>query len=147
MVSRDSGDADSSTAAAPRARPPPVAWNASPRTSPSAFLLKDADPESIVSAVHAVAAGHTLVTPELTRRLVARWTVPRPAATDVLAALTAREVDVLTLVARGRTNREIAAELTVEESTVKTHIGRLLAKMQARDRVHLVIQAYAAGRV
>ena len=111
----------------------------------SGFLLKDAMPEAILTAVHAVAAGHTLVAPDLTRRLVAQWAPRQPATPPAIAALTAREREVFELVAAGRTNREIAGLLVVEESTVKTHVSRLLAKLQARDRVHLVIQAYVAG--
>lgn len=108
----------------------------------SAFLLKDEPPESILAAVRAVRSGHTLVAPALTRRLVEQWARPEP--TPLLDRLTPRELDVLRLVAQGATNAEIAKSLVVEDSTVKTHISRLLAKLEARDRVQLVILAYEA---
>ncbi|HVE98704.1 MAG TPA: response regulator transcription factor [Mycobacteriales bacterium] len=113
------------------------------RIGASGFMLKDEAPEAILSAVHAVASGHTLVAPVATARLVAQWSGRRPVVG--LEALTPRETEVLRLVARGLTNAEIAAELYVEESTVKTHIGRLLGKLGARDRVQLVISAYESG--
>ena len=113
------------------------------RSGASAFLLKDEPPESILAAVHAVRSGHTLVAPAVTQRLVERWTKPNPAAG--LERLTSRELDVLRLVAQGASNAEIATALVVEQSTVKTHMARLLAKLGARDRVHLVIAAYEAG--
>ena len=113
------------------------------RSGASAFLLKDEPPESILAAVHAVRSGHTLVAPAVTRRLVERWTKPNPAVE--LERLTSRELDVLRLVGRGATNTEIATALVVEPSTVKTHMARLLAKLGARDRVHLVITAHEAG--
>jgi DNA-binding NarL/FixJ family response regulator len=109
----------------------------------SAFLLKDEPPESILAAVRAVHSGHTLVAPAVTRGLIERWA--RPHATPELAQLTPRELDVLRLVAKGATNAEISAALVVEDSTVKTHMSRLLSKLGARDRVQLVITAYEAG--
>jgi DNA-binding NarL/FixJ family response regulator len=111
----------------------------------SAFLLKDETPESILAAVRAVHSGHTLVAPAVTKRLVERWAQPRPK--PELGQLTARELDVLRLVAKGSTNAEIAAALVVEDSTVKTHMSRLLSKLGARDRVQLVITAHEAGIV
>ena len=115
------------------------------RAGASAFLLKDEPPEAIVAAVQAVCSGHTLVTPAVTRHLVARWTAAR--AVPGLELLTPREREVLVLVGQGATNSEVAAALVIEESTVKTHVGRLLDKLQARDRVQLVIAAYEAGLV
>jgi DNA-binding NarL/FixJ family response regulator len=109
----------------------------------SAFLLKDETPESILAAVRAVRSGHTLVAPAVTRSLIERWA--RPRTSSALSQLTPRELDVLRLVARGATNAEIAASLIVEDSTVKTHMSRLLSKLGARDRVQLVITAYEAG--
>ena len=113
------------------------------RSGASAFLLKDEPPEAILAAVHAVRTGHTLVAPAVTRRLVERWTRPKP--TLELERLTSRELEVLRLVAAGATNAEIATALVIEQSTVKTHMARLLAKLGARDRVHLVITANEAG--
>jgi DNA-binding NarL/FixJ family response regulator len=113
------------------------------RSGASAFLLKDEPPEAVVAAVRAVSTGHTLVTPAVTRHLVARWTTPTPR--PQLDLLTPREREVLGLVAQGATNAEISARLVIEESTVKTHIGRLLDKLDARDRVQLVIVAYESG--
>ena len=113
------------------------------RSGASAFLLKDEPPEAILAAVHAVRSGHTLVAPAVTRRLVERWTKPKP--TLELERLTSRELEVLRLVAAGATNAEIATALVIEQSTVKTHMARLLAKLGARDRVHLVITANEAG--
>jgi DNA-binding NarL/FixJ family response regulator len=115
------------------------------RSGASGFLLKDESPEAVVSAVLAVRSGHTLVSPAATRHLVARCAGVRSAAP--LDGLTPREREVLVLVAGGATNAEIAGALVVEESTVKTHIGRLLAKLDARDRVQLVITAYETGLV
>jgi DNA-binding NarL/FixJ family response regulator len=115
------------------------------RSGASAFLLKDERPEAVVAAVHGVVAGHTLVTPAAIRRLVARC--GRPSDPARLQGLTTRETEVLVLVAQGATNAEIARALVVEESTVKTHVGRLLSKLGARDRVQLVITAYEGGLV
>lgn len=116
----------------------------------AAFLLKDATPPELLAAIRAVHSGDSVVAPSTTRRLLehvaATWQQPdQPAedpAADRLAGLTEREREVLVLVGRGRSNQEIAAELVVAEATVKTHVGRLLAKTGSRDRVQLVVLAY-----
>jgi DNA-binding NarL/FixJ family response regulator len=120
------------------------------RAGASGFLLKDARPEEIVHAVRVVAAGEALLSPAVTRRLLDRYlrrmpvTVLRP---QRVAELTRRELQVLQLVAAGLTNVDIARRLFIAESSVKTHIGHLLAKLECRDRVQLVIFAYEAGVV
>jgi DNA-binding NarL/FixJ family response regulator len=108
------------------------------------FLLKTDSPERLVDAIRVVAAGDALLAPEVTRRLIDRFvSAARPADPPrELASLTARELDVLKLVARGRSNAEIAAELYVSEGTVKTHVGRILAKLDLRDRTQAVVYAY-----
>jgi DNA-binding NarL/FixJ family response regulator len=114
----------------------------------SGFLLKRTRPEELISAIHTVAEGDSLLSPAVTRRVieeVARRPVPEGAAARRLEQLTSREREVLALVARGLSNLEIAAELFVEESTVKTHVKRILRKLQARDRVQAVIFAYETG--
>jgi DNA-binding NarL/FixJ family response regulator len=117
----------------------------------SGFLLKDVEPELLVTGIRAVHSGESLLAPTVTRRLIESFlSRPRdfdPAAGRRLAALTPREREVLRLVARGLTNAEIAAELFVSETTVKTHIGRVLMKSALRDRGHAVIFAYEAGLV
>jgi DNA-binding NarL/FixJ family response regulator len=117
----------------------------------SGFLLKRTQPEELIAAIHTVAAGEALLSPSVTRRVVDRMTRSAPlgiARADArLDELTERERDVLDLLARGLSNREIAAELVVEESTVKTHVKRVLMKMGVRDRVHAVILAYETGVV
>jgi DNA-binding NarL/FixJ family response regulator len=114
----------------------------------SGFLLKRTRPEELIAAIHTIAAGDALLAPSVTRRVVDRM-AGRSAlvAPDerLLEELTPRERDVLELLARGLSNREIAAELTVEESTVKTHVKRVLMKLGLRDRVHAVILAYETG--
>ncbi len=117
----------------------------------SGFLLKDAAPEAIVEAVRVVHEGHGLLAPEVTRRVIAEYgraapTVDQPPPPG-FDQLTDREREVFALIARGRTNSEIAAELFVSEATVKTHVGRILLKLGLRDRVHAVITAYEAGLV
>jgi DNA-binding NarL/FixJ family response regulator len=120
------------------------------RAGASGFLLKDAPAADLVQAVRIVAAGEALLAPSVTRRLIAEFAArpaadrPRPA---VLNALTPRETDVLRLIARGLSNQEIAAELIVAEQTVKTHIGRILAKLGLRDRAQAVVLAYETGLV
>lgn len=116
----------------------------------SGFLLKDAPAESLVDAIEVVAAGDALLAPSITRRLLEEFgRRPRPDATlhPWLAELTARETEVLTCIARGRSNAEIATYLHLGEATVKTYVGRILAKLGARDRVQAVIRAYESGLV
>ena len=116
----------------------------------SGFLLKDARPEELLGAIRAVAAGDAVVAPSATRRLLTHLTSAAPARREPdprLALLTAREHEVLLQVAAGATNAEIAATLYMAEATVKTHIGRLLAKLEQRDRVGLVVLAYESGLV
>jgi DNA-binding NarL/FixJ family response regulator len=121
------------------------------RAGASGFLLKDAPADQLVAAVRCVAAGDALIDPSVTRRLISRFTRSiRPSAAPVpelTAKLTAREMDVLRLIALGLSNPEIAAELVIEESTVKTHVGRVLTKLDLRDRVQAVILAYETGLV
>jgi DNA-binding NarL/FixJ family response regulator len=120
------------------------------RMGASGFLLKDAPPDQLIGAVRSIAAGNALIDPVITRRLIGRFAhAVRPAALqpDRLKALTTRELDVLRLVARGLTNAEIADELVVEESTVKTHVSRILLKLGLRDRVQAVVIAYESGFV
>jgi len=113
------------------------------------FLLKDAPPERIVDAVRAVAAGDALIAPEVTRRLLDQFVsaVPARAGDPALADLTPRERDVLLGIAAGRSNAEIAAHLHLEESTVKSHVGRMLSKLGLASRVQAVIFAYETGLV
>jgi DNA-binding NarL/FixJ family response regulator len=120
------------------------------RAGASGFLLKDAHPDELLAAIRAVAAGDAVIAPAMTRRLLRTFThqMPRPEVTDArLAALSPREREVLLSIATGRTNAEIAEQLVLSESTVKTHVGRVLAKIGARDRVGAVIIAYDAGLV
>jgi DNA-binding NarL/FixJ family response regulator len=114
----------------------------------SGFLLKRTRPEDLLSAIHAVAAGDSLLSPSVTRVVLqhlARQPNSTPIATSQLAELTPRELDVLELIACGHSNREIAATLVIEESTVKTHVKRILQKLDLRDRIHAVIFAYETG--
>jgi DNA-binding NarL/FixJ family response regulator len=114
----------------------------------SGFLLKRTSPEQLLAAIHAVAAGDGLLSPSVTRMVIerlARAPVAATARDSRVDELTAREREVLELVADGLSNREIAAALVVEESTVKSHMKRLLRKIDARDRVHAVIFAYQNG--
>ncbi|MEY9925635.1 DNA-binding NarL/FixJ family response regulator [Catenulispora sp. GP43] len=121
----------------------------------SGFLLKDSPPADLVKAVEVIRGGEALLTPAATRRLITEFVKGRkarthaapPPNTGALDHLTAREREVLTLVARGLSNTEIGAELFVSMSTVKTHMSALLAKLGARDRAQLVIRAYEAGVV
>ncbi|MFB7176970.1 response regulator [Streptomyces sp. NPDC056257] len=116
----------------------------------SGFLVKDMALDDILSAIRIVAAGDALIAPAVTRRLIKEFTT-RPAASPPrraeLGAITAREREVLTLVGRGLSNTEIAGELCISIATAKTYLTRLLAKLDARDRVQLVILAYEAGLV
>jgi DNA-binding NarL/FixJ family response regulator len=114
----------------------------------SGFLLKDVSPEQLVAAVRMVRNGDALLAPSITRRLVERFAPQAPARTAVhadLSELTPRELEVLRLLARGLSNAELAAELTLSEATVKTHVARILAKLQLRDRVQAVVLAYETG--
>ncbi len=124
------------------------------RAGASGFLLKDVPPADLLSGIRAVAAGDSVVAPRVTRRLIDTLTphLPDPATgrTDTderLRRLTDRERDVLVLVARGGSNTEIAAALTLSEATVKAHVGRILAKLGVRDRVQIVVFAYETGVV
>jgi DNA-binding NarL/FixJ family response regulator len=111
----------------------------------SGFLLKDVSPEHLIAAVKLVRRGDALLAPSITRRLVERF-APRSAAAD-LSALTPRELEVLGLIARGLSNAELAAALTLSEATVKTHVARILGKLGLRDRVQAVVLAYETGLV
>ncbi|MFH8615640.1 response regulator [Streptomyces sp. NPDC017979] len=121
------------------------------RAGASGFLLKDAPPADLISAVRVVAAGEALLAPSVTRRLIADFAAQRPAPRKDpslrLKGLTPRETEVLELIARGLSNQEIARDLVVAEQTVKTHIGRVLAKLDLRDRAQAVIFAYESGLV
>jgi DNA-binding NarL/FixJ family response regulator len=114
----------------------------------SGFLLKRTRPEELLSAIHAVASGDSLLSPSVTRIVLdhlARQPPPAQDSAEQLAQLTPRELEVLELIARGQSNREIATTLVIEESTVKTHIKRILLKLDLRDRIHAVIFAYETG--
>ncbi|CEA09223.1 Response regulator protein VraR [Arthrobacter saudimassiliensis] len=139
------------------------------RAGASGFLLKNADPDDLVDAVHAVASGHALLAPEVTVRVIERFArqldaeqsppaagtgpapavvqQPDPARARLLETLTAREREVLTKVACGLSNAEIAGQMFVAEATVKTHVSNLLAKIQVRDRVQAVVFAYESGLI
>jgi DNA-binding NarL/FixJ family response regulator len=117
------------------------------RAGASGFLLKDAQPADLLAAVHLVAQGESVLAPALVRRLIATY-VKRPATASKpgwLDSLTPREIEVLVAVGRGLSNAEIGAALYMSAATAKTHVGRLLTKLDARDRTHLVIAAYEAG--
>jgi DNA-binding NarL/FixJ family response regulator len=116
----------------------------------SGFLLKDAEPEELIRAVRVAAAGDALLSPSVTRRLIAdyaRRPRPRPFSSAGLQVLTEREREVMALVARGLSNEEIAARLVLSPLTAKTHVSRILSKLQARDRGQLVMLAYELGLV
>jgi DNA-binding NarL/FixJ family response regulator len=118
------------------------------RAGASGFLLKRTRPEDLVAAVHTIAAGDSLLSPSVTSRVIGRMAQQRgpDASHDArLDELTPREREVLELLARGLSNAEIAIELRIEDSTVKTHVKRLLAKLQVRDRVQAVIFAHQSG--
>ena len=120
------------------------------RAGASGFLLKDTPPADLLAAIRVVAAGDGLLSPGVTRRLIEEFSrVPAPSRRppDELAGVTEREREVLTLIAKGLSNGEIADSLHVGPGTVKTHIGHLLAKLTARDRAQLVIVAYESGLV
>jgi DNA-binding NarL/FixJ family response regulator len=114
----------------------------------SGFLLKRTRPEELLAAVHTVAAGDSLLSPSVTRTVIARMAhqpTPDLTGSDRLEELTPREREVLALIARGLSNTEIAVHLVIEESTVKTHVKRILMKLRLRDRVQAVIFAYESG--
>ncbi|MEZ0091439.1 response regulator [Streptacidiphilus sp. EB129] len=118
----------------------------------SGFLLKDVPPAELVAAIHAVAGGEAVVAPTTTRRMIDRFATVLPSSqppldTPELARLTDREREVLLLIAQGMSNGEIADRLVLSEATVKTHVGRILTKLQLRDRVQAVVLAYETGLV
>lgn len=121
------------------------------RAGASGFLLKDTPPEQLVSAIHVIAEGEALLSPSITRRVISEFvkgTGPKPQAQfPRLQELTARELEVMKAIARGLSNAEIAKELFVSETTVKTHVARILMKLGLRDRVQAVVLAYEAGVV
>jgi DNA-binding NarL/FixJ family response regulator len=121
------------------------------RAGASGFLLKDAPAEDLVEAIRVIAAGEALLAPSVTRRLLDRVASRLPPAHDnkipALSELTERELEVLKLVARGLSNAEIAERLVVSETTVKTHVSRILGKLDLRDRVQIVILAYETGLI
>jgi DNA-binding NarL/FixJ family response regulator len=119
------------------------------RAGASGFLLKDAPPDELVAAVRAVASGDALLAPAVTRRLIEDF-ARRPTREETakqLEDLTDREVEVLVLIARGQSNSEIAGTLEIGETTVKTHVGRILTKLNLRDRAQAVVVAYESGLV
>ena len=118
------------------------------RAGASGFLLKDAPADQLVTAVRVLAGGDAMIDPSITRRLISRFalaTRPPDIALHELDDLTPRELDVFRLVARGLSNAEIARELVIEENTVKTHVSRILMKLDLRDRVQAVVIAYESG--
>ncbi|MER6082105.1 response regulator transcription factor [Streptomyces sp. NPDC001833] len=119
------------------------------RSGASGFLVKDTEPDELVRAVRAVVAGDALLSPGVTRRLIAEFAArsKEPAAADVLARLTEREREVMALVGIGLSNEEIARRLVVSPLTAKTHVSRTMIKLGARDRAQLVVLAYESGLV
>jgi DNA-binding NarL/FixJ family response regulator len=118
------------------------------RAGASGFLLKVSSPEHLITAIRVVAAGEALLDPAVTTRVIASYAgTPGPQPPPELADLTPRETDVLRLMARGLSNGEIAASLTVGEATVKTHVARVLMKLALRDRVQAVVYAYESGLI
>ncbi|HEU4972813.1 MAG TPA: response regulator transcription factor [Gaiellaceae bacterium] len=116
------------------------------RAGASGFVLKDDPPEQLLAAIRTVTAGDALLSPGVTKRVIARFTrIPRPAPPDAFEELTVRERDVFRLVANGLSNPEIAHELFISETTVKTHVTHILQKLGLRDRVQAVVLAYQAG--
>jgi DNA-binding NarL/FixJ family response regulator len=117
------------------------------RAGASGFLLKHSSPDELTAAVRIVAAGDALLAPSITRRLVEDFARVQPVLPATAGSLTPRETDVLRLIARGQSNREIAATLVLAEQTVKTHVSRILTKLDLRDRAQAVVYAYEAGVV
>lgn len=119
------------------------------RAGAAGFLLKDTPPEKLIEAVQVIAAGESLLAPSITRRLVEEFAAQSPGDTHVagLDDLTERETEVLRAMAQGLSNAEIATELFVGETTVKTHVGRVLMKLGVRDRVQAVVAAYESGLI
>lgn len=126
------------------------------RAGASGFLLKDAKPADLVAAIRSVASGDAVVSPRVTRRMLEMFSTSLPAGGDTatepgvdprIAALTSRELEVLRAVAEGMSNAEIAGRLFLSEATVKTHVGRILAKLGVRDRVQAVVLCYESGLV
>ncbi len=119
------------------------------RSGASGFILKNAPPEDLVKAIRVVAEGDALLAPSVTRRIIAEFAKKPMTKTceEEIKRLTEREIEVLRLVARGKTNEEIASELIIGESTVKTHVSNLLTKLDLRDRVQAVVFAYESGLV
>jgi len=117
------------------------------RAGAAGFLLKDAPSSRLIAAVRAAATGDSLIEPSITQRLVERFAEPEPpvGVPERLAPLTERELEVLRLISRGLSNAEIAAEMVVAETTVKTHVARILAKLGVHDRVQAVVVAYETG--
>lgn len=118
------------------------------RLGASGFLLKDCPPEQLIAAVRIAAGGDAMIDPTITRRLIRAFAATARPAGELPARfsqLTPRELEVLQLVARGLSNLEIARELTLEESTIKTHVARMLSKLELRDRVQAVVLAYESG--
>jgi DNA-binding NarL/FixJ family response regulator len=116
------------------------------RAGASGFVLKDDPPEQLLAAVRIVATGEALLSPAITKRVIKEFTrVPRPAPPKELDELTERELDVLRLLARGRSNAEIGEELYISDATVKTHITHILQKLNLRDRVQAVVLVYQTG--
>lgn len=122
---------------------------ASLRAGASGFLLKDAPGDDLIDAIRVVAGGDALIAPSVTKRLIADFAAhtPSPNGSKAFDELTERENEVLQLMAKGLSNAEIAAELILGETTIKTHVGRILMKLDARDRVQAVIAAYESGAV
>jgi DNA-binding NarL/FixJ family response regulator len=121
------------------------------RAGASGFLLKDVPAEQLVAGIHLVARGDALLAPSVTRRLIVEFSRSAPGRSDAPPAaieeLTPRELEVFRLLARGMSNAEVAAELVVSETTVKTHVARVLMKLGVRDRVQAVVLAYESGLV
>jgi len=119
------------------------------RAGASGFILKNAPPEDLIEAVRVVADGNALLAPSVTRRIIHEFAqrTPRKDLKEKLSSLTEREIEVMRLIAKGKTNAEIAADLFVGETTVKTHISNLFTKLDLRDRVQAVVYAYESGLI